>query len=985
MSRTTAAALALLLGLVAAAPAEGASPLADSDLDGLSDVQEATFGTDPANPDSDGDGLLDGREVLYGTQPRAADSDGDGLSDGQEVWNCSDPLNASQAGDYLCDFVSQVTGLSYLSVSGGAVSGQSCIDISALAADGRSHFLCDQRFHGIVMRSSLQPTPEGMRCTAGTARGYRLCAPHRRFDISVAIAPTGTAPGIRMNIDGVTEIGVSRSRTIEAARCWNCGTPVSTTDNRLAIWFRDFGATDECTYYREGTYKYNVYHYYILVSPFSGPAFGPVMIGGPPDGPDFDIWTQAGVWMDSDGIDLRWMAPFVNQVETGGARSPLGGWPLTLRGGILDQGQGLQVTVGGHDCPFVHRSYDRATCLAPPVIGRTAEVVITNSGVVVKKLSVGYDVPALTGVHVAAAPRSGGGLLKLDGANFGSDVAAITVGGNPCVVFMQDGAQIQCVLPPAVGVGVPGVLSVAGYTFSFTVDYDEPHVAAMTPAMGDHTGGTLLTITGSNLLPAPTVLVGGVACVVTWAGPSPSPSSGEEDMVQCMIPPAGSAGLADVVVTSAGQSSTAARFTYLAPSAPAIADLTATSHARTGGGILSIDGAGFEDGVAEVEIGGVACVVTSQGANHVECLIPPGAGDHLPSTIRVGDGAPARFAFSYDPPVITSVSPPSGSLSGGTQLVIAGRNLGPAPLVLVGGSLCALTSVRDSAITCVTPSSPKLGDAAVVMLSAGQTSLATPATFTYQPVSAPRVDTVKATSLARAGGGTLILDGAEFGDAAVVTVGGLPCEVQAQTNTHIECLLPPGAGVNVPGSVTFGGLRGSFAFSYAPPKILAITPDAGRAAGGDVITISGTDLLPNPTVMLGRAACQSVVALSPTRITCVVPPLSVSSTTTVSMMVQSAGQGSNQMIYSYVPAIAPLVTSLSPPSGPAGTLLTLTGAGLSALKGVYVGNTFCTLQSVSQTQLTCLAPPSASLSTVSVIAMGSNGKQGNSKSFTYTK
>jgi hypothetical protein len=45
-------------------------PARDSDGDGLTDLQEATLGTDPHLADSDGDGVDDGREVAYGTDPR---------------------------------------------------------------------------------------------------------------------------------------------------------------------------------------------------------------------------------------------------------------------------------------------------------------------------------------------------------------------------------------------------------------------------------------------------------------------------------------------------------------------------------------------------------------------------------------------------------------------------------------------------------------------------------------------------------------------------------------------------------------------------------------------------------------------------------------------------------------------------------------------------------------------------------------------------
>jgi hypothetical protein len=58
----------------------------DIDGDGLSDIDEAAYGTDPLNRDYDADGLLDGEEVyIYGTDPLNNDTDGDGLLDGEEV------------------------------------------------------------------------------------------------------------------------------------------------------------------------------------------------------------------------------------------------------------------------------------------------------------------------------------------------------------------------------------------------------------------------------------------------------------------------------------------------------------------------------------------------------------------------------------------------------------------------------------------------------------------------------------------------------------------------------------------------------------------------------------------------------------------------------------------------------------------------------------------------------------------------------------
>jgi hypothetical protein len=100
----------------------------DSDGDGLVDLDEGRYGTDPATPDTDGDGLSDGAEfhqlgtfpwtadtegddlgdgdelLTYGTDPRNPDTDGDGFADGFEVGTVgSNPANADSDGDGMLD------------------------------------------------------------------------------------------------------------------------------------------------------------------------------------------------------------------------------------------------------------------------------------------------------------------------------------------------------------------------------------------------------------------------------------------------------------------------------------------------------------------------------------------------------------------------------------------------------------------------------------------------------------------------------------------------------------------------------------------------------------------------------------------------------------------------------------------------------------------------------------------------------------------
>ena len=53
-------------------------PASDEDEDGLSDLDEYRFHTDPNNPDTDSDNLMDGDEIdFHGTDPNNPDTDGD--------------------------------------------------------------------------------------------------------------------------------------------------------------------------------------------------------------------------------------------------------------------------------------------------------------------------------------------------------------------------------------------------------------------------------------------------------------------------------------------------------------------------------------------------------------------------------------------------------------------------------------------------------------------------------------------------------------------------------------------------------------------------------------------------------------------------------------------------------------------------------------------------------------------------------------------
>ena len=77
-------------------------PNDDADQDGLPDVWEKAYGTDPETPDSqddpDMDGLPNSGEYQLGTNPQDSDSDDGGENDGSEVQSQKDPLDPDDDG-----------------------------------------------------------------------------------------------------------------------------------------------------------------------------------------------------------------------------------------------------------------------------------------------------------------------------------------------------------------------------------------------------------------------------------------------------------------------------------------------------------------------------------------------------------------------------------------------------------------------------------------------------------------------------------------------------------------------------------------------------------------------------------------------------------------------------------------------------------------------------------------------------------------------
>ena len=194
------------------------------------------------------------------------------------------------------------------------------------------------------------------------------------------------------------------------------------------------------------------------------------------------------------------------------------------------------------------------------------------------------NAPAVTGVNPTTGTTTGGTSVTITGSNFtGATGVAFGTTSATGVVVNSD-TSITAVSPSGTGV-VDVTVTTSGGTsatssadqFTYVAPTPAPTVTAISPTSGPTTGGTTVTITGTDLTGATAVTFGSTPATGVVVASSTSLTA---------ISPAGSAGTVDVTVTTPGgtsATSSADQFTYtaVAPLAPAISGIAVSGISST--------------------------------------------------------------------------------------------------------------------------------------------------------------------------------------------------------------------------------------------------------------------------------------------------------------------------------------------------------------------------------------------------------------------
>ena len=264
------------------------------------------------------------------------------------------------------------------------------------------------------------------------------------------------------------------------------------------------------------------------------------------------------------------------------------------------------------------------------------------------------------------------------------------------------------------------------------------------------------------------------------------------------------------------------------------------------------------------------------------------------------------------PPKLTSVSPSSGTTAGGTVITLQGLRLSGATKISVRGVPCTSFSVETpTSATCVTPPG-KAGTASVVVRTASGAN-ASNKRFTYA-VLPPVVKSVSPNSGTTAGGTSITITGDNLTGATSILVGGKACpSFSVISISSATCTTPPGAAgtASVVVTTSNGTSASNTLYTYTTttptptptptpsgsPSVTAVSPTSGTVAGGDVITITGSNFTGASSILVGGKACTTFTVSSATTASCTTPAGTLGTASVV--VTTSNGTSASNTLFTY--------------------------------------------------------------------------------------
>lgn len=384
-------------------------------------------------------------------------------------------------------------------------------------------------------------------------------------------------------------------------------------------------------------------------------------------------------------------------------------------------------------------SDNQVICTTPPQTGTAVVTLLNNAGsnhVEFTYTGGGGPAPVINSVSPTSGTNAGGTTVTINGSNL-NYVMHVMFGGVPATDAVSvSSSQIVCTSPsvPSQTVSVQ-VRTPNGYSnykdYTFTGASRTPTLTSVTPAFGSTSGGTAITLTGTNLAGAVTVNFNqnGTDRVIRKALNVVIDS---DTQIRCTTP-AFSGATTLTVATTTHPISNGVLYTFGdSPATPTLSSISPTSGPTAGGTACTLYGSNLA-GCSAVSFGGLAATnIVAYGSAEVRCTSPAKSAGMISVTATTAEGTTNGVDYTYfvpPGPTLSSISPTAGTTAGGTACTLLGENLAGCSSVSFGGT--AATGIVVDSSTQVRCTSPAKDEGAISVTATTANGTSNGVSFTY--------------------------------------------------------------------------------------------------------------------------------------------------------------------------------------------------------------------------------------------------------------
>ena len=504
-----------------------------------------------------------------------------------------------------------------------------------------------------------------------------------------------------------------------------------------------------------------------------------------------------------------------------------------------------------------------------------------------------------------------------------------------------------------------------------------PIITSINPERGLTTGGEEVTITGQKFLPGAKVYFGKNQATVLS-------ESSNEIVVKTPLGVQGTT--VEVKVVNTDNQFAIGSFMYYAD--PTISSVSPAEGEMEGGNQVSVFGSNFLNG-AKVYINGVEADTSFSTIAKLYVIVPESNTDGLVSVKVVNpDGTEVEKADAYNyltpppPPVIQldSLSATSGKLTGGESIYLNGKNFDNNVKVYFGDKEAIVNYYANSSRIRVTvPQSDSEGFVTVKVVNPDGSFSELTNAYEYlapPPAPAPEISYLTETSLLTGQQKTIYLYGKNIDPNAKVYFDDEEIEMDFVSNLRVRIKIPVSMEAktvdvkleNPDGQSAI--LAGGFTYEEpAPdpaPTITSLSSNSGTIAGGEVVTITGTNFKSGAKVYFGDQAA-TIRSISNTAIKVTAPATTIIGLVSVKVVNPDQQEVILNDAYNYVP-VPITVTSLSVTSGSVtgGNVVTIFGTNFNNLMTVTVDGQEVAYTYVGADRIRIKMPPANAAGTVDI-------------------